>query len=81
MLATKLTLVSLPGVIAEYGKERKPLMVFCFTRKSCEETAETLSQWWADSHPQSRYWNGPRKLVQLKGKMLQSECCAEYEYS
>ncbi|KAL1651912.1 ATP-dependent DNA helicase MER3 [Diplodia intermedia] len=35
----------LPGIIARYS-QKKPIMVFCFTRKSCEETANSLAKWW-----------------------------------
>lgn len=38
----------IPNVIAQYGK-RKPVMIFCATRKSAQDTATQLAQSWLDS--------------------------------
>lgn len=49
----------LPEVIMRYS-QRKPIMVFCFTRSACLETAKILSDWWATKGPADRYWSQPR---------------------
>ncbi|OJD40841.1 dead deah box dna helicase [Diplodia corticola] len=57
----KVLTTKLPGVIARYS-QKKPIMVFCFTRKSCEETASSLARWWNESEPRQRFWEQPRRL-------------------
>lgn len=57
MLDTKL-----PEVISKYS-QRKPIMVFCPTRKSTQDTARALSTWWTASGPSGRYWEPPRQHV------------------
>lgn len=52
----------LPEVIAKYSKG-KPLMVFCFTRKACVETAKLLASWWTSNKPTARYWGAPSRTV------------------
>ncbi|KAF7186742.1 ATP-dependent DNA helicase MER3 [Pseudocercospora fuligena] len=59
----------LPDIIAKYS-QRKPIMVFCFTRKACVETAKLLTTWWSDAGPRDRYWNAPRGRVQIVDKDL-----------
>ncbi|KXS99813.1 hypothetical protein AC578_8868 [Pseudocercospora eumusae] len=59
----------LPEIIAKYS-QRKPIMIFCFTRKSCVETAKLLASWWSDAGPRDRYWNAPRGRVQVMDKDL-----------
>lgn len=61
----------LPGIIAKWS-QRKPIMVFCFTRKSCEDTAKYLSSWWDSKGPRDRYWESPRKRVTMEDKDLLS---------
>lgn len=61
-------------VIVKWSK-RKPIMVFCFTRSSCVETAKLLAKWWTTSSPKDRYWSAPRQYVvvcdkDLRGTML-----------
>lgn len=48
-------------------------MVFCFTRKSCEETAKFLANWWAESGPRERYWEQPRRLPVFEDSNLRSK--------
>lgn len=62
----------LPDVIEKYS-QRKPIMVFCFTRKSCVDTAKLLSSWWSSSRPPARCWEAPRRKItvgeqDLRGK-------------
>ncbi|KAK8213768.1 ATP-dependent DNA helicase MER3 [Phyllosticta capitalensis] len=59
----------LPHVVAKYS-QRKPIMVFCFTKKSCEESAKALAKWWAESHPRNRYWDQPRTLPAFANAQL-----------
>lgn len=60
----------LTDIIAKWS-HRKPLMVFCWTRKSCNETAQLLANWWSNNGPQNRYWTGPRSPVVVDDKDLQ----------
>ncbi|CCU75049.1 hypothetical protein HFM1/MER3 [Blumeria hordei DH14] len=52
--------------------QKKPIMVFCFTRKSCEGTASILSEWWTRQHTSDRPWLAPRQKVCVGCKELQS---------
>ena len=64
----------LPEVITKWS-QRKPIMVFCFTRSACVETAKMLANWWATKEPRERYWSAPRQRItvgdkDLRGKVL-----------
>ncbi|KAL8695129.1 MAG: hypothetical protein Q9218_000297 [Villophora microphyllina] len=48
----------LPEIIAKHS-QKKPLMIFCITRKSTVSTAKLLANWWAMKGPRERYWSGP----------------------
>ena len=54
--------------------QRKPIMVFCFTRNACVETAKLLANWWATKGPRERYWSSPRKRIVVAEKDLRGEC-------
>jgi ATP-dependent DNA helicase HFM1/MER3 len=45
-------------------------MVFCVTRKACEQTAQLLANWWSTKAPKERYWEGSRKPVAVGDKVL-----------
>jgi len=62
----------LPEVITKWS-QRKPIMVFCFTRASCVETAKLLANWWATKGPRERYWESPRKRIVVGDKDLRGE--------
>ena len=62
----------LPDLIAKYS-HRKPIMVFCFTRASCLQTAKLLANWWATKGPKERYWGAPRKHAEVAEKELRGE--------
>lgn len=62
----------LPDVIAKWS-QRKPIMVFCFTRKSCSDTAKLLANWWATKGPRDRYWPAPRQRVVVTDPQLKGE--------
>ncbi|KAK5132736.1 hypothetical protein LTR08_008702 [Meristemomyces frigidus] len=59
----------LPDVIAKWS-QRKPLMVFCFTRKSCVDTAKLLANWWTTKGVKERYWSAPRNRINVVDKDL-----------
>ncbi|KAF1977607.1 P-loop containing nucleoside triphosphate hydrolase protein [Bimuria novae-zelandiae CBS 107.79] len=64
----------LPDVVRTYS-EGKPIMVFCFTRKSTEATAKVLANWWVTRHPKDRAWRPPTKALSFQNKELR-ECAA-----
>ncbi|KAI7238069.1 P-loop containing nucleoside triphosphate hydrolase protein [Hortaea werneckii] len=49
---------------------RKPLMVFCFTRAACVETAKALATWWSSNGPKDRFWSAPRQKITVGDKDL-----------
>ncbi|KAI1092080.1 P-loop containing nucleoside triphosphate hydrolase protein [Rostrohypoxylon terebratum] len=51
--------------------ERKPIMIFCFTRKSCESTARKLAEWWSDCGPDAKAWPAPTRRVPVINRDLQ----------
>ncbi|KAI1763874.1 P-loop containing nucleoside triphosphate hydrolase protein [Hypoxylon sp. FL1150] len=51
--------------------QKKPIMVFCFTRKSCEQTAQKLAEWWSSSRTEDRVWPAPTKRVPVINRELQ----------
>lgn len=55
----------LPDIIAKYS-HKKPVMVFCITRKSAVNTAKLLGNVWASKGSRDRHWEGPtqRLIVQ-----------------
>jgi ATP-dependent DNA helicase HFM1/MER3 len=59
----------LPEVIARYS-ERKPIMIFCATRRSTASTAEQLAKWWGTSPHRSRMWNAPKRTITASDKAL-----------
>ncbi|KAK5723529.1 ATP-dependent DNA helicase MER3 [Elasticomyces elasticus] len=59
----------LPEVIAKWS-HRKPIMVFCFTRSSCVDTAKLLANWWSTKGPKDRYWSAPRQRIVVGEKDL-----------
>jgi ATP-dependent DNA helicase HFM1/MER3 len=60
----------LPTLVAKYT-HKKPIIVFCFTRRSCENTATKLAQWWADSRVTDKAWPAPTERVPIGSKDLQ----------
>jgi ATP-dependent DNA helicase HFM1/MER3 len=52
----------LPGLIAKHAI-RKPMMVFCVTRKICESTAAKLAEWWSILRVTERPWPIPQQKV------------------
>lgn len=60
----------LPNLIQKYS-QGKPIMVFCFTRKSCESTAAILAEGWTRQRVTDRAWPAPSQKVQVESKQLQ----------
>jgi ATP-dependent DNA helicase HFM1/MER3 len=60
----------LPPLLAKHS-ENKPLLVFCFTKKSCERTALKLAKWWSTLSPQDRAWPAPSQRVSVIDHELQ----------
>ncbi|KAL2075798.1 hypothetical protein VTL71DRAFT_741 [Oculimacula yallundae] len=60
----------LPALLRKYS-QKKPIMVFCFTRKSCETTAKMLAEWWTRQSPADRAWPAPLKTAVVHDKELQ----------
>lgn len=61
----------LPGIIRKHT-EKKPIMVFCFTRKSCENTAKLLADWWTGQRAEDRAWPIPAARLPLQNTELQA---------
>jgi ATP-dependent DNA helicase HFM1/MER3 len=61
----------LPDIIAKYT-QRKPIMVFCFTRASTASTAKMLAKWWSSNIRQERYWTEPAEAVQVRDQELRA---------
>jgi ATP-dependent DNA helicase HFM1/MER3 len=53
----------------------KPIMIFCFTRKSCEQTARKLAEWWTTLGTQDKPWQSPTEPVAVINKDLQEITC------
>ncbi|KAI8635519.1 P-loop containing nucleoside triphosphate hydrolase protein [Xylariaceae sp. FL1651] len=51
--------------------ERKPIMVFCITRKSCERTARTLAEWWSTCRANDKAWQPPTNRIPVVSPALQ----------
>jgi ATP-dependent DNA helicase HFM1/MER3 len=50
---------------------KKPMMIFCFTRKSCEHTAAMLGEWWTRQRTQDRAWPAPTRRIVVGSRELQ----------
>ncbi|KAK4119041.1 P-loop containing nucleoside triphosphate hydrolase protein [Parathielavia appendiculata] len=60
----------LPGLIARHA-QRKPILVFCFTRKSCESTAAMLADFVSGRPDGDRLWPVPSQRVPVISRELQ----------
>ncbi|KAF7955567.1 hypothetical protein EAE96_004493 [Botrytis aclada] len=60
----------LPALIQKYSC-KKPIMVFCFTRKSCEVTAAILAENWTRQRVVDRAWPAPTNRTVVGSKDLQ----------
>ncbi|CAD6443757.1 87d6ab7e-c330-4c59-9a62-b32f5dcff704 [Sclerotinia trifoliorum] len=60
----------IPALIQKYSC-KKPIMVFCFTRKSCEGTAAILAEHWTRQRDVDRAWPAPNNRTVVGNKDLQ----------
>ncbi|KAH8801628.1 Sec63 Brl domain-containing protein [Xylogone sp. PMI_703] len=72
----------LPQLITKYT-QKKPIMVFCFTRKSCEGTAASLAAWWTGQKMAERAWPAPARRVAVGHKNLEDlvECGVAFHHA
>lgn len=49
----------------------KPILVFCFTRKSCENTAAKLAEWWTSLPKAEQRWHQPPNQLRVLSRDLQ----------
>ena len=72
----------LPALLRQYSQQ-KAIMVFCFTRKSCETTAQHLAEWWSRQSPTERVWPAPLKTVVVNNRELQQlvSCGVSYHHA
>lgn len=61
----------LPDIIAKYS-HKKPIMVFCITRKSAVNTAKLLANVWASKGWRDRHWQGPTQRLIVQDPELKS---------
>jgi ATP-dependent DNA helicase HFM1/MER3 len=62
----------LTDVIKKYS-ERKPIMIFCNTRKSTVATAKLLAKWWDTMQAKDRLWSAPATPLMVRDRELR-EC-------
>lgn len=60
----------LPPLLSKYT-EGKPILIFCFTRKSCENTAAKLAEWWTSQPEDAKSWHKPPNPIRVLGRELQ----------
>lgn len=61
----------LPGIISKYS-HKKPIMVFCITRKSAVNTAKLLANVWASERSRDRHWEGPTQRLTVQDSELKT---------
>ncbi|KAL2152872.1 hypothetical protein VTH82DRAFT_4027 [Thermothelomyces myriococcoides] len=60
----------LPGLLSKHT-EHKPILVFCFTRKSCESTAAMLAKFAASRPESDKLWPSPSQRMSVISRELQ----------
>lgn len=55
----------------EMHTQRKPILVFCMTRKSCLSAAQELAKHWNQRQPSARLWAQPRQRIPVGNVNLQ----------
>ncbi|KAL2168415.1 hypothetical protein VTG60DRAFT_7276 [Thermothelomyces hinnuleus] len=60
----------LPGLLSKHA-EHKPILVFCFTRKSCESTAAMLAEFAAGRPEGDKLWLVPSQGISVMSRELQ----------
>ena len=67
--------LKLPDIICKYSR-KKPIMVFCSTRKAAQSTGKLLANVWASKGPQYRLWEGPtQRLVVQDPELKEAVAC------
>lgn len=62
----------LPEIIAKYS-QKKPIMIFCYTRKSAVATAKLLANLWATKDRRDRFWPEPSQKTVVEDLELRSK--------
>lgn len=55
----------------ELHSQKKPMMVFCMTRKSCRNAAQQLAKEWSQRQPGARLWPEPSRRIPVVDAELQ----------
>ncbi|MCJ1414208.1 Sec63 [Xylographa parallela] len=58
--------------IIEKHSNRKPIMVFCCTRKATMNTAKVLAELWATKNPRDRNWPAPSNIPPVSDSELKN---------
>ena len=61
----------LPEIVSKHSA-KKPVMIFCSTRKNAESAAKLLAEWWRALAPKDRQWLPPKSVVHLADSDLRS---------
>ena len=61
----------LQDIIAKYS-HKKPIMVFCITRKSAVNTAKLLANIWISERSRDRHWEGPTQRLVVQDPELKN---------
>ena len=56
-------------MISKHSKKR-PILIFCFTRSSAEETASNLANWWSFLDPYAKRWDAPTVYPSVRNETL-----------
>jgi ATP-dependent DNA helicase HFM1/MER3 len=72
----------LTGLIQQYT-HKKPILVFCYTRRSCEQTANLLAGWWSRQRIPDRAWPAPTQPVRVSSRDLRDlmNCGVAYHHA
>ncbi|KAL2259463.1 hypothetical protein VTK26DRAFT_6853 [Humicola hyalothermophila] len=60
----------LPGLLSRHA-QRKPILIFCFTRKSCESTASMLADYASERPEGENLWPVPSQRIPVLSRELQ----------
>lgn len=58
----------LPNLIVKHS-QGKPVLIFCFTRKSTESAAKALSEYWSMCSPAQRPWPAPATTIRSSARL------------